>query len=89
MPDDLPWPFLILWAVTTIGLGGLFAFRPDIPADVYIAQMARFGTTNRLRHNLAPRAVILIMYRIGGSLFMIVGIAVPALLLFGALGPRT
>ena len=88
MPDDLPWPFLLLWGVTAVGLGGFFALRPDIPADIYIAQMARFGTTNRLRHRLAPRGLILIVYRIAGTLFVVVGVTVPTLLLLGILGPR-
>lgn len=77
--------FFVVWSVAALSLGALFFFKPELPADVYIAQAARFRVLNRLRERFAPRAAILVWYRIGGVLFMILGVVVPVLALTGVL----
>lgn len=80
--------FVTAWGVGAVLLGGFFTFRPEAVADQYIAQMARFRTTNRLRERLAPRGAILIWYRVGGILFMALGVMVPVLAYIGVLSIR-
>lgn len=77
--------FFAVWGVAALSLGALFAFKPEVPADMYIAQAARSRVLNRLRERLAPRAAILVWYRIGGVLFMILGVVLPVLALTGVL----
>lgn len=77
--------FLVVWSLGALSLGALFAFKPEVLADAYIAQMARSRVSNRLRERLAPRAAILIWYRIGGWLFMILGVVMPVLMFTGVL----
>lgn len=77
--------FLVVWSIVALALGLLFAFKPEVPADMYIAQMARTRVSNRLRERLAPRAAILVWYRIGGVLFMLLSVVMPALVLSGVI----
>jgi hypothetical protein len=80
--------FVTVWGVGAVVLGGIFAFRPASVADIYIAQMARFKTSNTLRERFAPRSAILIWYRFGGALFMITGVVIPVLAFSGVLPIR-
>ncbi|MFF3027923.1 hypothetical protein [Microbacterium sp. NPDC057944] len=77
--------FLTVWSIGALAIGALFAFKPEVPADVYIAQMARSRVANRLRERLAPRTAILVWYRIGGVTFMILGVVMPVLAFTGVL----
>jgi orotate phosphoribosyltransferase-like protein len=76
--------FVVTWAVVVLALGSLFTLKPAIPADVYINWMAITRLTNRLRERLAPRAALLVLYRIGGVFFLAVGVAIPVLHFMGA-----
>ncbi|MFJ4175877.1 hypothetical protein [Microbacterium sp. NPDC089696] len=77
--------FLSVWSLGALGIGALFAFRPEIPADMYIAQADSIRGVRRLRRRLAPRARILVWYRIGGVFFMVMGVVMPVLALTGVL----
>lgn len=79
MSETPPLLFILIWGLFALGLGALFLFRPDIPADAYIEKMSRARVTNRLRERLAPRRRILAWYRVGGATFMVLGVAVPAI----------
>lgn len=77
--------FILIWGIAALGMGVLFTFRPEIPADVYIAQASHTRFTKRLRERLAPRGRILVWYRIGGVLFMVLGVMMPILVFTGVL----
>jgi hypothetical protein len=77
--------FMTVWALGALGLGCLFAFRPDIPADRYIRWTQVSRTTDRLRRKYAPRRQILVWYRIGGIFFVVMGVLFPVLALTGVL----
>jgi hypothetical protein len=80
--------FITAWGLGALVLGWFFTFRPEGIADQYISQMARFRTTNRLRERLAPRGAILVWYRIGGVVFMMLGVVLPVLAYSGVLPIR-
>lgn len=77
--------FVVVWGVVAIGLGLAFVLKPDAPAQMYIDMMARFRTTNRMRESLAPRSVILVVYRIGGVFCIVLGVVVPVLVFTGVI----
>lgn len=79
--------FMCVWGVVALGLGSLFAFRPEIPADIYITWSAATRITHRVQQTFAPRPAILIFYRIGGAVFMLLGIVVPVLFFTGVISP--
>ena len=79
--------FVSVWGVGAVVLGSLFAFKPEIPADIYINWMSVSRTTHRLQQTLAPRGAILIWYRIGGVAFLVLGILLPVLMFTGVIGP--
>lgn len=81
----MAYAFIVVWGVGAVVIGSLFAFKPQVAADKYITQMARFRTSNRLRERLEPRAAILAWYRVAGVMFMILGILVPSLVFTGVL----
>lgn len=71
--------FLCVWGVAAVGLGALFALRPAAVADRYIREMGRTALSRRLQQRLAPRWAVLIWYRVGGIVFMALGILLPVL----------
>lgn len=79
--------FVTVWGVVALALGSLFAFKPEIPADIYINWMSISRTTHLLQETLAPRRFILIWYRIGGVTFLVLGILIPVLMFTGVIGP--
>jgi hypothetical protein len=77
--------FVIVWSIVALALGSVFAFKPEVPADMYIAQTAHSRVSHSLRERLAPRAAILVWYRIGGVLFMVLSVVIPVLVFTGVL----
>ena len=77
--------FVAVWSIGAFCMGALFAFKPEVPADMYIARMERPETLNRLRKRLAPRSSILVWYRIGGVVFMVAAVVLPVLAITGVL----
>lgn len=79
--------FVAVWGIVALALGSLFAYKPEIPADIYINWMSITRTTHRLQQTMAPHQLILIWYRLGGAAFLILGILIPALVFMGVTGP--
>ncbi|GAA5098819.1 hypothetical protein GCM10025760_34270 [Microbacterium yannicii] len=79
--------FVAVWAVVALALGSLFAFKPEVPADIYINWMSITRTTHRLQQAMMPRRFILIWYRLGGVAFLVLGVLIPVLMFTGVIGP--
>jgi hypothetical protein len=71
-----PQVFALVWSVLALGLGYLGARHPDIPARMYVEQMSRTAVTKKLQETFAPRTWIIVSFRIGGIVFMLLGIGV-------------
>ncbi len=81
----MPLIFVCVWGIGALVLGAVFAVRPHSLADRYIRAMGRTDLSRKLQQRLAPRWAILIWYRAGGVLFMILGVLLPVLALTGVL----
>jgi hypothetical protein len=77
--------FIAVWSIVALCLGAIFAFKPEIPTDRYIAQMERHEITNTLRKRLIPRPLALIWFRLGGIFFLVMSMVLPVLAMMGAL----
>ncbi|TXK19050.1 hypothetical protein [Homoserinibacter sp. GY 40078] len=77
--------FLLCWGVFALGLGSFFAFRPHIPAARYETRVDRFARIRPLRERVAPRKFTVMLFRIGGVVFMIAGLGVFVLALVGVI----
>lgn len=84
---DVPWPFLLIWSAGAVCLGALFLFRPDVPQQRYTDLLGRSRAMNRMRGRLISRRATIILYRVGGAVFIALGIALPLLFAFGILPP--
>lgn len=77
--------FVCAWGIGALVLGAAFARNPDRFAERYIRAMARTDLSRKLQQRLAPRWAILVWYRAGGIVFMILGVTMPVLALTGVL----
>ncbi|MCT2085894.1 hypothetical protein M3D75_07185 [Microbacterium enclense] len=81
----MPLVFLCVWGIGALALGAVFTFRPRGLADRYIASMARTDLSPKLQQRLAPRSAVVLWYRVGGIIFMLLGIVIPVLALTGVI----
>lgn len=77
--------FLLLWCVLAVGLGTFFLVRPQIVYTMYRAMMGVTKVTDRLREELAPERLGLVVYRVGGGFFLVTGLLVGFSVLSGRL----
>ncbi|SDZ53302.1 hypothetical protein SAMN05216554_4480 [Herbiconiux ginsengi] len=75
--------FVVLWGVGAVLLGSLFAFRPDLVIRMYTWNLGNYPLGKRLRRRMAPRPWMATFYRVGGIIFMCLGVAVGTLAAVG------
>ncbi|MFB2597714.1 hypothetical protein ACEXQE_07975 [Herbiconiux sp. P17] len=80
-----PQLFIVLWGLGALALGSLFAFRPDIVIRAYRWNLTNYPLGKGLRARMAPRKWMATFYRIGGVVFMVLGVTVGILGLIGVI----
>lgn len=81
----MPLVFVCVWGIGALALGAVFAVRPHGLADRYIASIARTDLSRKLQQRLAPRWAVVLWYRAGGIVLMLLGILMPVLALTGVI----
>lgn len=77
--------FLCAWGIGALALGAVFTIRPRGAADRYIASMGRTDLSRKLQQRFAPRSAVVLGYRAGGIILMLLGILIPVLALTGVI----
>jgi len=80
--------FPALWGLMALVLGSLFAFRPDIVIRLHRWNLTNYPLGKRLRARMAPQKWTSTFYRIGGVVFMVLGVTVGTLALIGLIRAR-
>jgi len=77
--------FLHAWALLAVGLGTLFALRPEIVIKAYRLNLELYRLPKTMKARMEPPPNTALLYRVGGVIFIIAGLTVGTLAVLGVL----
>lgn len=79
--------FLVVWGVLATCLGALFLLRTDLVLRVYRWNLRNYPLGDRRRERMELGGRVPLLYRIGGGVFIMLGITVGTLAATGVIRP--